>query len=98
MNYNFEWDIQKAKQNKRKHKVTFENASTIFRDPKTLSIYDSVHSEFEDRWITLGISSTGNLIVVSHTFNEIDKDNMLIRIISARKATKLESNQYEEGI
>ncbi len=94
VNYNFKWDFQKAKQNKLRHKISFELAASVFRDPKALTIYDDLHSVSEDRWVTLGISSSGILIVVSHTFNEDDKNNVTIRIITARKATKNESKQY----
>ena len=53
MQYNFEWDPEKAKTNRKKHKVRFEHAATIFKDPKAISIYDNEHSRNEDRWITL---------------------------------------------
>lgn len=96
MQFNFEWDPDKAKSNRQKHKVSFELAATIFSDPTSLSIYDEEHSESEDRWITLGISQNGNLLVVIHAFNEIDNETANIRIISARKATKRELKQYKE--
>ena len=53
MQYNFEWDPEKAKTNRKKHKVRYEHAATIFKDPKAISIYDNEHSRNEDRWITL---------------------------------------------
>ncbi len=96
MQYNFEWDPDKAKSYRQKHKVSFELAATIFSDPTSLSIYDEEHSESEDRWITIGISHNGNLLVVIHAFNEIDNEIANIRIISARKATKRELKQYKE--
>ncbi len=96
MQFNFEWDPDKAKLNRQKHKVSFELAATIFSDPTSLTIYDEEHSESEDRWITLGISQNGNLLVVIHAFNEIDNETANIRIISARKATKRELKQYKE--
>ncbi len=55
MNYNFEWDPNKAKLNKEKHTVNFEEAATVFHDPMALTIYDPDHSETEDRWLTIGI-------------------------------------------
>ena len=55
MNYNFEWDPHKAQHNYRKHKIRFEEAATVFTDPRALTIFDSDHSEYEDRWITMGI-------------------------------------------
>ncbi|MBN2424002.1 MAG: BrnT family toxin [Calditrichaceae bacterium] len=99
MNYNFEWDPDKEKGNLRKHKVSFENAATIFTDPLALTLFDNDHSKFEDRWITMGISGNGNILVVIHTFKEINENNTIIRIISARKATKREIQQYQgEGL
>lgn len=94
MQYNFEWDPAKAKSNIAKHKVHFENAATVFRDAKALSLFDEEHSGKEDRWITLGLSSEGNLIVVHHTFMQIDNNTANIRIFSSRKANKIEHKQY----
>ena len=94
MQYNFEWDLEKAKTNIRKHKISFEQASTIFRDPRAISIYDHEHSNSEDRWITLGLVSNGILVVVHHTFEQLD-NNAIVRIISSRKASKPEAEQYE---
>ena len=96
MQYNFEWDPKKAKSNIAKHKVSFELTATVFRDPKSLSIYGDEHSKGEDRWITLGLASNGSLLVVHHTFNQIDRGNVTIRIISSRKAAKNEKKQYME--
>lgn len=94
MQYNFEWDPAKARRNSRDHKVSFERASQVFLDPYMLSIEDEEHSEEEDRWITLGMDKNGILLVVHHTFREVDADNFNIRIISARKPTKGETKQY----
>ncbi|MBF0231314.1 MAG: BrnT family toxin [Desulfamplus sp.] len=88
----FEWDINKAKANKRKHGVTFEEGSSSLRDPLSATAYDPDHSEDEERYITFGVSSKGRLLTVSHTEN-----NNVIRIISARLATKTERLIYEEG-
>lgn len=98
MRYDFEWDIRKAKSNVRKHNVTFERATTIFRDPNLLSIPDEEHSESEERWLTMGLDETGILLVISHVFRKFDAKLFKIRIISARKATATEETQYEEGI
>ena len=98
MRYYFEWDPQKAKANIQKHKVSFERACTIFKNPQALSIYDEEHSEKEDRWITLGMDINGNILVVVHTFDQINENSCKIRIISARKATKREIKQYNEGL
>ncbi|MBT8419418.1 MAG: BrnT family toxin, partial [Gammaproteobacteria bacterium] len=59
--YDFEWDTEKARGNRRKHHVSFEQGSTVFQDPRAASLYDQKHSETEDRWVTLGISSNSGL-------------------------------------
>ena len=97
MNYNFEWDKTKAKSNLQKHKISFETASSIFRDKKAISISDEEHSEDEERWLTIGMDEVTRTLVVIHTFLTIDRDNCTIRIISARKATKNEVKIYEKG-
>ncbi len=84
----------KARKNSIKHKVTFERATKIFLDPFALTIFDSEHSFGEDRYITIGKTGAENLIVVVHTFLAEIKNEITIRIISARKATKNESKQY----
>lgn len=94
--YDFEWDAQKAKQNLRKHGVSFERAATVFLDPNALTIYDPEHSAGEDRWITLGLDKQGVMLVVAHTFREVDEETASVRIITSRKATKAERKQYEQ--
>ena len=97
MRFNFSWDPRKAQLNPVKHGVTFVQATSIFSDPNMLSIFDEGHSSSgEDRWITLGISSTGALLVVHHTYVQIDGMTAAIRIISSRKATIQEQRQYLE--
>jgi uncharacterized protein len=98
MQFDFEWDSRKAKSNISKHQISFERATTIFRDPNILSIPDEEHSESEERWITMGLDESGVLLVISHLFKHSSKEICKIRIISARKATKTEIEQYEEGI
>jgi len=88
----FEWDKNKASVNKRKHGVTFEEASTVFADPLAITIYDLVHSDEEDRYIILGQSQRQRLLVVAFT----DRDDR-IRIICARVATRGERRDYEKG-
>ena len=95
-NYTFEWDPRKAHENRDKHDVAFDEAATVFRDSKALSIFDPDHSETEDRWITMGISEKGRLLVVIHTFREGSEDAVTIRIISSRIATKKETKRYGE--
>ena len=92
MTLRFEWDSKKTLSNKRRHGITFEQASTIFGDPLSITVHDPAHSIGEDRFITIGTSINDKLIVVVHT----DR-NDIIRIISARKATKNERSQYEQG-
>jgi uncharacterized DUF497 family protein len=96
VDYLFEWDPDKAKQNKKKHRISFEQAATVFTDPKAISLYDTEHSKDEDRWITLGLSDNHGLAIVCHTFQWIDKSSARIRIFSSRKATTRESRQYSE--
>ncbi len=96
MEYYFEWDANKAKKNLVKHKISFDRASTIFRDPNALSIYDAEHSIEEDRWVTMGSDNSGILLIVCHTFTQNDNEEISIRIISSRKANKTESKQYME--
>lgn len=96
MQYNFDWDPAKAKQNLRKHGVSIERASRIFLDSFAISIYDDEHSEDEDRWITIGSESNEVLLVVVHAFRGTDAQSSLIRIISARKADHDEAKQYHE--
>ena len=96
MNYFFDWDPAKEQQNIRKHRVSFRQAATVFYDPNQLSIYDEEHSMEEERWITIGIDGSGVLRLVVHTFEQADEFSCNIRIISARKATSNEVQQYEE--
>lgn len=96
MNYDFEWDPHKARMNRQKHGVGFEHAATVFRDPRALSVFDDTHSRGEDRWVTLGVSAGGRILVVHHTFEEVTTNTIRIRIFSSRKATKKEIAQYGE--
>ena len=89
----FEWDENKNRVNIQKHGVSFEEAKTVFHDENALLIDDLDHSTDEDRFILLGISISLRLLVVCHCYRQSDA---VIRIISARKATKPESKQYGE--
>ena len=95
MQYNFQWDPRKAKSNAKKHGVSFEQAAEVFLDALQLAVFDDEHSETEERWVTLGKTRNGTLLVVVHTFAE-HQDSATVRIISAREATKHEQRQYEE--
>ena len=96
MQYNFEWNPGKAKANVIKHRVNFEQATEVFLDALQLTVFDDEHSKTEERWLTLGRTNNGTLIVVAHTFSE-HEDSARVRIISAREATKHEQRQYEES-
>ncbi len=89
----FEWDRKKTDSNIRKHGISFEQAAFIFADKNSLSLYDKERSREEERWITMGLSPKAGIIVVAHTYRKKDKQEF-VRIISARKATKKEINQY----
>lgn len=92
-NLKFEWDESKNSINKRKHNISFEEAQTVFYDEMALVIDDPEHSNEEERFIILGFSIQANLLVVCHCYRSVDE---VIRIISARKATKNESKYYEK--
>lgn len=91
---NFEWDENKNSINKKKHKVSFEEAATVFYDEEALVIDDPEHSEDESRFVILGLSQRANLLVVCHCYRASDT---VIRIISARKATTTEKQQYHKS-
>jgi uncharacterized protein len=86
----FEWDDVKADSNFKKHGVSFEEGATIFNDPEIATILDPDHSKDEERYISIGTSIQGNLLVIVHTERE-----ERIRLISCRKATKAERKTYE---
>ena len=87
----FEWDERKSRANKRKHKVSFEEAQTVFLDEKATRFFDPDHSQDEDRFLMLGMSFTLRVLVVCHCYRQ---DDSVIRIISARKADKQEQSDY----
>lgn len=89
MSLKFEWDAQKAKLNYEKHRVSFDEAKTVFNDPYSITTLDSEHSVDEERFIDLGLSAQGRLLVVVYTERKES-----IRIISSRNATKRETQIY----
>jgi len=91
----FEWDKNKEKINIKKHGVTFEQASYVFSDKFALNRFDDEHSDEEDRWVILGKVLNETLLLVVHTFRDTDGIEF-VRIISARKATKLENKTYQQ--
>ena len=92
----FEWDVNKNIQNIEKHNIDFAEASTVFLDDEALLMFDDAHSSQEERFIILGMSLKPRLLVVCHCYLKQDNNLEIIRIISARKATKNEAKQYEE--
>ena len=92
MEFAFEWDEVKVKGNLKKHTVSFEEGKTIFNDPFLFTFPDNEHSIDEERFINIGLSANGRVLVLTHTERQ---DN--IRIISCRKATAHERRFYEEG-
>ncbi|MBI1953943.1 MAG: BrnT family toxin [Candidatus Omnitrophica bacterium] len=90
----FAWDESKNRLNKRKHRISFEEAKTVFYDEDAIQFSDPDHSQDEDRFLMLGLSHRLRILVVCHCFRE---DDSIIRIISARKAAKKEIECYEEG-
>ena len=89
----FEWDEAKAAANRAKHGISFNEAATVLGDSLGWTYPDDEHSELEQRWITIGESEAGRILVVAHT----DDGEGTIRIITARRATRKESEFYEEG-
>ena len=90
----FSWDARKARDNLRKHKVSFEEASTVFYDESAIEFFDPEHSTDEERFLMLGLSGRLRIMVVHYCLR---KEGSEIRIISARKATKKEEKVYIQG-
>jgi len=93
MTLNFAWDEEKGKANRKNHGVSFDEATTVFSDPFSITIPDPDHSTDEQRYIDIGSSDRGRILVVVYTERGTN-----IRIISCRKATPTERRRYEEGI
>lgn len=91
------WDAAKAVSNIAKHGVSFAQAATVLLDPLALTVFDAAHSDVEERWFTLGAASGSELLAVSHTYQSSGQICAQVRIISARKATRREREQYENN-
>ena len=91
----FEWDPNKARRNRRKHRLSFEEATTAFEDDQSVTVPDPTHSVGEERFVLLGRTSRGRIVVVA--FTERGEDIDTIRLISARLADRGERHDYEEG-
>ncbi len=94
--HQFEWDPKKAVENLRKHGISFETGATIFLDPLARTIPDPDHSETEERWISIGHASNGQMLLVIHTWQDLSPSSARVRIISARPANRAEIHEYEE--
>ncbi len=88
----FEWDEEKASRNYQKHRVSLADAATVFNDPLYVDFYDPDHSSDEHRYLIIGMSQEGRLLIVSYT----ERDDV-VRLISAREVTSTERKAYEEG-
>ena len=97
MNLIFEWDKKKALANLQKHKISFEEAKTLFGDPLLVTYPDEFHSVTEERLISIGVSARSRILLVVHTAREETQDTLTIRLISCRKATPSERRIYEES-
>ena len=95
--YEFDWDDNKAAINLGKHGVDFREAMTVMLDPLAMTSFDTEHSQDEERWISVARSNDGALLLVVHTFTATGPNSALVRIISARAATRNERRQYEQG-
>ena len=92
LTFAFEWDERKNKENQAKHKISFEEAKTVFYDENAVEFYDPDHSEGEERFLMLGLSAKMRILLVCHCFRE---NTSTVRIISARRATKRERQAYK---
>ena len=91
----FTWDPVKAASNIAKHGVSFAQAATVLLDALALTVFDAEHSQYGERWFTLGLSAEGKLLAVSHTYTVAEAGPTGVRIISAREASRNERLQYE---
>ncbi len=93
----FEWDKNKARTNLEKHKISFDEARTIFSDPLLVTFVDELHSNKEERFISIGLSESNRVLLAVHLEREEQNETIVIRIISCRKATLTERKKYEKG-
>lgn len=95
--FQFEWDEAKAAANSRKHGVSFDLASSIFGDPRILTLADTTHSETEERWFSIGLASNGVPMSVAYLWTDAGSGLIKIRLITARPATATEIRYYTES-
>ena len=98
MLFQFEWDEAKAAANIRKHGVAFGQASTVFHDPRLLTVADLEHGQQEERWFSVGLANNGVVLSVVYLWLNAGSEVTIIRLISARKATQTELRQYQESL
>ena len=102
MRFLFDWDPVKAQRNLAKHGVSFDEAMRVFLDPLALTIFDDDHSADEERWITIGMTQStvggAKILLVVHTHVEVSTEAVAIRIISARRPNRRETNQYRQKV
>ena len=94
----FHWDRFKADANAQKHGVSFNLATSIFHDPRLVTVADLKHSDDEERWISIGCARNGALLSIVYLWSGSDSTSTKIRLISARKASPAEIYQYQEGL
>ncbi len=94
----FEWDEFKATANLRKHGISFELAGTVFHDPNLLTVADVDHSETEERWFSVGLAANGQPVALVYLWSESTSRVIMVRLISARKATPREIRYYQERL
>lgn len=92
----FEWDANKAISNLQKHGIRFAEAAQAFFDPLAITVFDAEHSDYEERWHTLGCDAKGRLLLVAHTFQSTGSASAKIRLISARPTTRREKRLYAD--
>lgn len=95
--YEFEWDDTKAAGNLAKHGVDFMDAMSVLLDPLAMTRFDEEHTDDGERWVSLGRAANGQVLLVIHTFDATGPNTALVRLISARPATRRERGQYEAG-
>lgn len=95
--FQFEWNEAKAAANSLKHGVSFELASSIFSDPRILTLADTTHSESEERWFSIGLANNGVPMTVSYLWTDVGAGLIKIRLISARRSTASEIRNYTES-
>lgn len=95
--YEFEWEDAKAESNLAKHGVDFMDAMSVLLDPLAMTRFDDEHSDDEERWVSVGRAGSDQLLLMVHTFSATGPNTALVRLISARPATRREREQYEAG-